>query len=123
MMSWKSFSQTGTDSTKIRITKPIAREVIKDLLEGDLAKERIELLESLNSELITKSDSQKNLIDNLNGQITNFKSIVISKDFQIENHIKISDTYKKAYLKEKRSKLIWKIATGVALGTAIIINK
>ena len=123
MMSWKSFSQTGTDSTKIRINKPIAREVIKDLLEGDLAKERIELLESLNSELVTKSDSQKNLIDNLNGQITNYKSIVVSKDLQIENHIKISDTYKKAYLKEKRSKLIWKIATGVALGTAIIINK
>lgn len=123
MMSWKGFSQTGTDTTSIRIPKLIAREIIKDLLLGDVAKEQVMVLENLNSTLSSKANTQSTLIGNLNIQITNYKSIITAKDSQIENHIKISETYKKAYLKEKKSKLIWKIATGIALGTGILISK
>ena len=35
MMSLKSFSQSATDSTTIRLTKPIAKLVIKDLVKSD----------------------------------------------------------------------------------------
>ena len=52
MMSSKSFSQTATDSTLIRLEKPIARLVIKDLIMWDgtkqelfLTQDKVKLLE------------------------------------------------------------------------------
>ena len=122
MMSFKSFSQSATDTSKILLTRPAARAAIVDILKGENAKEQIKVLENINSEWETKSLSQTLLLNNLNGQITNYKSIIVDKDLQIENHIKISETYKKAYQNEKRSKLLWKIATGVAVATGIIIQ-
>lgn len=122
MMSFKSFSQTVTDTSKIQLTRPIAKAAIIDILKGDNAKEQIKLLENIKSELETKSLTQVILVNNLTTQITNYKSIIVDKDLQIENHIKISETYKKAYQKEKRSKLLWKLATGAAIATGIIIQ-
>jgi len=123
MMSFKSFSQTVTDTSKIQLTRPIAKGAIVDILKGDNAKEQVKLLENIKSELETKSLSQTLILNNLNSQIVNYKAIILDKDLQIENHIKISDTYKKAYQREKKSKLIWKIATGAAFATGIIIQK
>lgn len=123
MMSWKGFSQTGTDTTSIRILKPVAREIIKDLLLGDVAKEQVLVLEEINSVLSYKASTQTTLINNLNNQIANYKTIIVAKDYQIENHIKISETYRRAYLKENRSKRIWRVATVLALGTAVLISK
>lgn len=122
MMSFKSFSQNATDTSKIQLTRPIAKAAIVDILKGDNAKEQIKVLETINSEWETKSLSQTLLLTNLNSQIVNYKAIIVDKDLQIENHIKISETYKKAYQNEKRSKLLWKIATGVAFATGIIIQ-
>jgi hypothetical protein len=122
-MSFKSFSQTVTDTSKIQLTRPIAKGAIVDILKGDNAKEQVKLLENIKSELETKSLSQTLILNNLNSQIVNYKAIILDKDLQIENHIKISDTYKKAYQREKKSKLIWKIATGAAFATGIIIQK
>ena len=121
-MSFKSFSQSVTDTSKIQLTRPIAKAAIIDILQGDNAKEQIKLLENIKSELETKSLTQVILVNNLTTQITNYKSIIVDKDLQIENHIKISETYKKAYQKEKRSKLLWKLATGAAIATGIIIQ-
>jgi len=122
MMSFKSFSQSATDTSKILLTRPAARAAIIDILKGDNAKQQITVLENINSEWETKSLSQTLLLNNLNSQIVNYKAIISDKDLQIENHIKISETYKKAYQKEKRSKLLWKLATGAAIATGIIIQ-
>lgn len=123
MMSFKSFSQNATDTLKIQLTRPIAKAAIVEILEGANAKEQVKVLELINLEWENKSTIQTILINNLNNQVVNYKSIIFNKDSQIENHIKISETYKKAYQKEKRSKLIWKIATGAAFATGIIIQK
>ena len=122
MMSFKSFSQSATDTSKILLTRPAARAAIIDILKGDNAKQQITVLENINSEWETKSLSQTLLLNNLNSQIVNYKAIISDKDLQIENHIKISETYKKAYQKEKRSKLLWKLATGAVIATGIIIQ-
>lgn len=122
MMNFKSFSQSVTDTSKIQLTRPIAKAAIVDILKGDNAKEQIKVLENINAEWETKSLTQSLLLNNLNTQITNYKTIIVDKDLQIENHIKISETYKKAYQNEKRSKLFWKIATGVAVATGLIIQ-
>jgi len=123
MMSFKSFSQNATDTSKIQLTRPIAKAAIVEILEGANAKEQVKVLERINLEWGNKSTTQTILINNLNDQIVNYKSIISNKDSQIENHIKISETYKKAYQKEKRSKLIWKIAAGAAFATGIIIQR
>ena len=122
MMSFKSFSQNVMDTSKIQLTRPVAKAAIIEILEGANAKEQVKVLEKINLEWGTKSTTQTILINNLNDQVLNYKSIISNKDSQIENHIKISETYKKAYQKEKRSKLIWKIAAGVAFTTGIIIQ-
>lgn len=123
MVSLKGFSQSATDTLKIQLNKPIAKAVITDLLKGDNAKEQIKVLEVINSELGVKSQTQTILIQNLDGQITNYRAIILDKDLQIENHIKIASTYKRAYSNEKRAKLLWKIATGAAIATGIIIQR
>lgn len=122
MMSFKSFSQSATDTSKILLTRPIAKAAIVDILSGENAKEQVKVLEGIKSELESKSITQVLLIGNLSNQVLTYKSIISDKDQQIENHIKISETYKKAYQNEKRSKLLWKIATGVAFATGIIIQ-
>jgi len=123
MMSFKSFSQNATDTLKIQLTRPIAKAAIVEILEGANAKEQVKVLERINLEWGTKSKTQTILINNLNDQMANYKSIILNKDSQIENHIKISETYKNAYQKEKRSKLIWKIVAGAAFATGIIIQR
>ncbi len=122
MMSFKSFSQNATDTSKIQLTRPIAKAAIVEILEGENAKQQVKVLERINLEWGNKSNNQTILIDNLNTQIVNYRAIISDKDLQIENHIKISETYKKAYQNEKRSKLLWKIAAGVAFATGIIIQ-
>lgn len=122
MMSFKSFSQSATDTSKILLTRLAARAAIIDILKGDNAKQQITVLENINSEWETKSLSQTLLLNNLNSQIVKYKAIISDKDLQIENHIKISETYKKSYQKEKRSKLLWKLAAGAAIATGIIIQ-
>jgi hypothetical protein len=105
------------------LTRPIAKAAIVEILEGANAKEQVKVLERINLEWGTKSKTQTILINNLNDQMANYKSIILNKDSQIENHIKISETYKNAYQKEKRSKLIWKIVAGAAFATGIIIQR
>ena len=50
MMSWNSFSQSVTDSTKIQLTKPIARLVIKDLIQFDGLSREMETMQIILSE-------------------------------------------------------------------------
>ena len=50
MMSFKSFSQSATDTSKILLTRPAARAAIIDILNGDNAKQQITVLENINSE-------------------------------------------------------------------------
>ena len=46
-MSYSSFSQTVTDSTKIVLTKPVAKLVIKDIVVGDQLKIQLKTTEEL----------------------------------------------------------------------------
>ena len=55
MMSWSSFSQTAIDSSKIQLTKPVAKLVVKDLITADGLKLELktvkEVLEETNNKL------------------------------------------------------------------------
>ena len=84
MMSLNSFSQNVIDSTSIRLQKPIARLVIKDLIVGDSFKKELNLITTKYSLLENKVVLKDSVINNLNFQISNFNSILSTKGSQLE---------------------------------------
>ena len=105
MMSSKSFSETATDTTLIRLEKPIARLVIKDLIVGDGTKQELSLTQDkvklLEKKIIFKDD----IIYSLNTQIYNYKSIIDTRSEQLALSQELSNRLqrdlKKSQIKNK----------------------
>jgi hypothetical protein len=83
MMSLPSFSQTVTDSTSIQLKKPVVKLVIKDLIKGDGAKQKVVLFEDKINLLEQKIVLKDSIIFNLNGKVSNFNSILSTKSDQL----------------------------------------
>lgn len=105
MMSSKSFSQTATDTTLIRLEKPIVRLVIKDLIIGDGTKQELFLTQDkvklLEQKIIFKDD----IIYSLNTQIYNYRSIIDTRLEQLaisqELSSRLQKDLKKSQVKNK----------------------
>ena len=104
-MSLKSFSQNAIDSTSIQLKKPIAKLVIKDLITGDGAKDElaitIDKIKLFEQKIVLKDS----IILNLNSQIGNFNSIMLTKNDQLllsqELSKKLETDLKKQKMKNK----------------------
>jgi hypothetical protein len=104
-MSLKGFSQSVTDSTSIQLKKPIAKLVIKDLITGDGAKDElaitIDKIKLFEQKIVLKDS----IISNLNSQIGNFNSIMLTKNDQLllsqELSKKLETDLKKQKMKNK----------------------
>ena len=123
IVSLKSFSQTDTDTTSIQLQKPIAKLVIKDLITGDGAKEElvhtVDKLQLLEQKIVLKDS----IITNLNGQISNFNSIIGTKSDQLSLYKELSERLKKDLKKQKlKTKLVGGAGILVAVGVAILVN-
>ena len=122
-MSYNSFSQTATDSTKIVLTKPIAKLVIQDIVVGDQIKLELKTLEELLGQTNNKLGTQTVLVTNLNSQITNYRNII--KDLSTISSIQkdLSKDLEIALKKANRRTKLYKIGTtvgAVALGLLLI---
>ena len=122
-MSYNSFSQTATDSTKIVLTKPIAKLVIQDIVVGDQIKLELKTLEELLGQTNNKLGTQTVLVTNLNSQITNYRNII--KDLSTKSSIQkdLSKDLEIALKKANRRTKLYKIGTtvgAVALGLLLI---
>jgi len=123
MMSLNSFSQNVIDSTSIRLKKPIARLVIKDLIIGDGIKKELSLSVSKTRLLEQKVVLKDSIISNLHFQITNFNSILSTKGSQLEFTKQLND---KLRLEIKKQRLKNKLLGGaglIAIGGVILILK
>ena len=123
MMSLKGFSQNVTDSTSIQLKKPIAKLVIKDLITGDGLKEELTLSISKIGLLEQKVVLKDSVIKNLNFQVGNFKSIMITKSDQLTLSQELS---KRLQTDLKKQKLKTKLMGGaglVAIAGVILILK
>ena len=116
-----SFSQTGTekDSTKtIQLSNPIAKLVVKDLIQGDASSKELDAMVKLisvtNDKLITQSD----LVANLKFQTSTLNSIILQKDNQIETTAELSKDLQAALKKANRQKLY---QIGSAIGLAAVL--
>ena len=112
MMSLKGFSQNVTDSTSIQLKKPIAKLVIKDLITGDGAKEELSLSVSKIKLLEQKVVLKDSVIKNLNFQVGNFESIMLTKSDQLALSQELS---KRLQTDLKKQKLKTKLMGGAGL--------
>ena len=123
LMSFNSFSQTVTDSTKIVLTKPIAKLVIQDIVVGDQLKIQFKTLEEILKETNGKLKTQTLLVTNLESQVLNYKSMVTDLNSKSSIQNDLTKDLEAALKKANRRTKLYKIGTtvgAVALGLLII---
>ena len=74
MISWKGFSQNDTVSSTIQLTKPVARFVIKDLVQFDGLNKEMETMQKILTETNSKLVTQGNLVANLKTNCSTLKN-------------------------------------------------
>lgn len=101
--------------------KPVAKLVIKDLLTGDEAKDELVLSVKKFQLLEQKVVLKDSVISNLNDQITNFNSMILTKNDQLSLSEELSKKLKKDLQKQKlKTKLVGLAGIGVAVGILVI---
>ena len=124
MMSFTSFSQSVTDSTTIRLKKPIVKLVIKDLIKGDAAKKEVVVFNDIIKQQQLQLFKKDTIILTLNKQIVNFESIISTKSNQTNLAQELNAELEKALKKQKRRTFLYKVGTGVgAVATLLSLAK
>jgi len=122
MMSWNSFSQNVTEN-QIQLTKPVAKLVIKDLIQFDGLSEEMQTMQTILTETNNKLIIQGELVVNLKTQVLNYQSIIEKKDQQFTTQEELSDRLQQDLKKQKiRTKLMGGAGLLVAVGAAFLIN-
>ena len=119
-MSYNSFSQTDTDSTKIVLTKPVAKLVIQDIIGGDQLKIQLKTTEELLAETNNKLDTQGLLVINLETQINNYQGIIEDLNSKSKIQDDLSKDLEKALKAQRRRTFLYKVGTIVG-GTATLL--
>ena len=103
----------------IQLSNPVAKEVIKDLIQGDANSKELEAMIKLvtvtNEKLVTQSD----LVSNLKLQTNTLNNIILQKDGQLKTSAELSDELQSALKKANRQKKLYQI--GSAIGAAAIL--
>lgn len=115
MMSWNSFSQNVTDSTQIQLTKPVAKLVIKDLIQFDGLSQEMQTMQTILTETNEKLLTQGTLVANLKTQVTNYQSIIDQKDAQVLEASKLSKELQKELKKQARAKKLYQVGSTVGV--------
>ena len=123
MMSWSSFSQNVTDN-QIQLTKPVARLVIRDLIQFDGLSKEVQTMQIILTETNNKLITQGELVTNLKTQVKNYQSIIENKDAQMVKATELSDKLQKELKKQARAKKLYQIGSTVGVvATALLIVK
>ena len=121
MISWNSFSQTVTDTTRIVLTKPIAKLVVKDLISFDGLEKTNKTLNQLIVETNNRLDKSLKLNTNLSQQVKNYKIIIGDKDVQIQTSDILSKELQKELKKEARAKKLYQIGSGIGVFATLLL--
>tara|TARA_Y100000385_G_scaffold269922_1_gene308459 strand:+ start:368 stop:736 length:369 start_codon:yes stop_codon:yes gene_type:complete len=122
-MSLQSFSQTVIDSTTIQLKRPIVKLVIKDLIKGDGAKEELSLSIGKINLLEQKVILKDSVIKNLNFQIGNFESIMLTKSDQLSLSRELSKRLQNDLKKQKlKTKLMGGAGIVAIIGTIFLLK-
>jgi len=121
MMSLNAFSQNVTDSTKIQLTKPIAKLVIKDLIQFDGLSVEMQTMQTILTETNSKLMTQNQLVTNLQLQNNNLESVItgLNKKFEVQSNL--SKNLEIALKRQKRQATIYKIGAGIGAAATLLL--
>ena len=121
MMSLNAFSQNVTDSTKIQLTKPIAKLVIKDLIQFDGLSVEMQTMQTILTETNNKLMTQNQLVTNLQLQNNNLESVItgLNKKFEVQSNL--SKNLEIALKRQKRQATIYKIGAGIGAAATLLL--
>ena len=120
LVSYNSSSQTVIDSTKIVLTKPVAKLVIQDIVVGDQLKLQLKTTEELLKETNSKLETQSFLVVNLETQVGNYKSIIADLNSKSSIQRDLTKDLEKALKAQKRRTFLYKVGTVVG-GVATLL--
>lgn len=124
-----AFSQSVTlskptqvrDSIKITLTKPIARLVIKDLVQYDGLTVQVQTMESLLQETNNKLLVQTDLVSNLELQLSNSGKQITALEEQFRLEVQLRNEFEKVLKREKRKSTIYKVGTMVGAAATLLL--
>jgi hypothetical protein len=129
LMSLNCFSQTGTnkesDTTKVVLTKEVAKQVVKDLIRLDGCQEELKLTQNKVIKLEEREIQKDTIISLLKDKDKNNQFIIIQKDNQLQISDELSKSLNKELKKSKRTTFLYKLGTVVGIITTsfLLITK
>ena len=121
MMSWNATSQTVTDSTKIQLTKPIAKLVIKDLIQFDGLSTEMLTMQTILTETNNKLLTQNQLVVNLELQNNNLESVIRELNIKYSTQAQLTSDFELALKRQKRQSTIYKIGSTVGAAAVLLL--
>ena len=118
LVSFKSFSQ---NDTIVSLREPVAKLVIKDLIEGDGT--RVELISTLE---LLKLEQKKvllkdSVIGTLNIKVLNLEDIIGKKDEQFSLEREKSKQLEKELKGQRRKTFLYKVGTYIGAGALLVL--
>ena len=123
ILSWNSFSQTVTenrDTTGIVLSTNIARRVAVDLLEGDRAKEEVQLLNQevdTLKQIVALQDSLGILKDN---KIAALNKVLELQSVEDKENLRKLESLNKELRKQTALKTVFEVTTGISVIALIV---
>ena len=118
LVSFKSFSQ---NDTIVSLREPVAKLVIKDLIEGDGTKvELISTLELLKLEQ-KKVVLKDSVIGTLNIKVLNLEDIIGKKDEQFSLEREKSKQLEKELKGQRRKTFLYKVGTYIGAAALLVL--
>jgi len=121
MMSLNAFSQSVTDSTKIQLTKPIAKLVIKDLIQFDGLSTEMLTIQTILTETNNKLLTQNQLVVNLELQNNNLESVIRELNIKFNTQAQLTSDFQLALKRQKRQSTIYKIGSTVGAAAVLLL--
>jgi hypothetical protein len=120
------FSQTGTnkesDTTKVVLTKEVAKQVVKDLIKLDGCQEELKLTQDKVIKLEEREIQKDTIISLLKDKDKNNQFIITQKDKQLQISEDLSKNLEKELKSSKRTTFLYKLGTVVGiLSTSILL--
>jgi len=129
LTSLNCFSQTDiskeSDTTKVVLSKEIAKQVVKDLIRLDGCQEELKLTQSKVIKLEEREVDKDIIITFLENKDKNNIGIMKEKDKQLQMSDEFLNGLKKELKSQKRTTLLYKIGTiaGIILTSTLLITK
>jgi hypothetical protein len=121
MTSWNAFSQNDTVSSTIQLNKPIAKLVIKDLIQFDGLSQEMLTMQTILSETNDKLNTQGELVANLKTQVLNYQSQMEKQGNQLQSQKYATQSLQKSLRKERRQKKLYQIGSAIGGGALLLL--